>query len=143
MAIIGLTLAAEEAFQSDYDTKKGSKEATNFMLGTIDSRVMGRLRDDATSFAVNPSAPEEEVDVSVGQNTLFYLACQFGIKGWTQFRDKDGNDIPFRTQKRNMGGKSYTIVADEVLSRIPQPILAEIGEKIISLNEVTADEEKN
>src|SRR5690606_27258246 len=110
MAIIGLTLAAEQAFQSEYDTKKGSEDATTFMLGTLDSRVMGRLRDDATSFAVNPAAPEDEVDVSVGQNTLFYLACQFGIKAWTKFRDENGNDIPFKTQKRNMGGKSYTIV---------------------------------
>lgn len=143
MAIIGLTLNAEEAFQSALDPDKGTEEATTFKLGTIDSRVMGKLRDDATSFAVNPTAPEEEVDVSVGQNQLYYLVCQFGIKLWTKLHDENGNEIPFRTQKRNMGGKSYTIVADDGLCRVPQEVIAEIGQKLLNANEVTREEAKN
>lgn len=143
MAIVGITLSASVDFQSSFDPNKGQKEATTFKLATLDSRIMGKLRDDATSFSVNPSAPEDEVDVSVGQNELFYLACQFGIKGWTNLKDEDGNDIRYRTRKRNVAGRSYEIVDDLVLGRIPQPVLVEIGQKIIELNDVSEEEAKN
>lgn len=142
MAIIGLTLSAELSHQSVHDTAP-VEDRTTFKLGTLDSRIMGKLRDDATSFAVNPLAPEDEVDVSVGQNTLYYLACQFGIKGWSQFRDIDGNDIPYRTMKRNVAGRSYVIVADEVLRCVPQQVIAELGAKIIEQNDVTPEDVKN
>lgn len=143
MALVGLTLSAQTSEQSQYDPAKGTDEATTFKLGTIDSRVMGKLRDDATSFAVNPAAPEDEVDVSVGQNTLYYLACQFGIRDIQNFKDEAGNDIRFKTQKRNMGGRSYVIVADEVLSRLPQPVIVEMGQKLLDLNDVSQEEAGN
>lgn len=143
MAIIGLTLNASESYQSDLDPNKGTEEATTFKLATLDSRIMGKLRDDATTFSVNPTAPEDEVDVSVGQNELYFLACQFGIKGWTNLKDEEGNDIRFKTRKRNVGGRSYEVVDELVLGRIPQIVLQEIGREIIGLNDVDEDEEKN
>jgi len=143
MAIIGLTLSAEEAYQSKLDPDAGKDGATTFKLGTLDSKVMGRLKDDATTFAVNPTAPEDEVDVSVGQNQLYYLACQFGLRGWTGLKDTAGNDIPFRTFKRNMGGKSYAVVTDEVLSTIPQEVIAELGSKLMAMNDMTGVEAGN
>lgn len=143
MAIVGLTLSSEVAHQSKLDPDYGKENATTFKLGTLDSRIMGRLKDDATSFAVNPNAPEEEVDVSIGQNELYYLACSFGLKGWTNLKDEEGSDIKYRTRKKNFAGRTYEVVDDGALARIPQPVLSELGAEIIRLNEISLADAKN
>ncbi len=141
--IVGLTLNSQVAYQSKSDPDYGTEKATTFQLGSLDSRIVGKLRDDATSFAVNPNAPEEEVDVSIGQNELYYLACMFGLKGWTNLVDSDGNDIRYRTRKRNVAGRTYEVVDDMTLSRIPQGVLVELGREILEANEVSETDVKN
>jgi hypothetical protein len=42
-----------------YDSAKGTPEATKFTIGTLDSRVYGRLKDMATSITVDPTNPQD------------------------------------------------------------------------------------
>jgi len=150
MPIICLTLADTKIVESDQDIAKGTEKATKFKIGTLDSRVIGKLKDQSTSIGVGAAMmaggsadPDAEVDLQVDQNDMFFKACQFGLRGWSNLQDKQGNDIRFETYRRNIGGKSYDVVKDEILSLIPQTVIAEIGRKIVDLNEVTALEEKN
>lgn len=149
MPIICLTLADTKVVESELDPSKGTPAATKFKIGTLDSRVIGKLKDQSTSIGVGAAVmangsndPDAEVDLQVDQNDMFFKACQFGIRGWSNLQDKDGNEVRYETYKRNVGGKSYDIVKDEILSLIPQPVIAEIGRKIVDINEVTAAEEK-
>lgn len=143
MAIVGLTLDASRVHELDRDPAKGTPEATRFTLGTIDSRVFGKIRDKGTAFKMDPSRLDDEVETTINQEEVNFELCQFGILHWENFEDKDGQDIAFKTVKRNMRGKSYTIVDPDVLCRLPRIDLAELAKEISKDNDVTEDDAKN
>lgn len=147
MAIIGLTLSATRPFISSLDPSKGADDeadaATIFTIGTLDSRVVGKLKDAATSIGVDPNQPDKDIDLSVDQNDMHYQAAQFGLRGWKNFKDALGNDIQFITVKKSLGNRSYDVVADSVLALVPQETIAEIGQAVLAANIVTDTEAKN
>lgn len=143
MAIKALDLSALHRHVPDSDPDKGTEAETRFELGVLDSKLLGKLKDDVTTFAVNPAAPDDEVDVSVNQNQLHYLVCRHGIKGWSNLKDVKGDDVPYITRKKNVVGNNYLVVDEAVLSAIPSDVLSELGAKIISLTEVSEEERKN
>lgn len=136
MAIIGLNLAATIKVTSLYDTAEAD-EKTIFELGTLDSRVAGIIRDKATSVTVNQAAPDDEVESTVNVNAVYFEACVFGLKGFERFRDKDGNDIEARYHKRFIGGVSYKVMDPAIVGLIPSVVIAELGQKILSGNELS------
>ncbi|QIG76090.1 hypothetical protein EVC24_069 [Rhizobium phage RHph_I4] len=140
MAIIGMDLSTEKTFVFSGDPGKGTDKATKFKYGTLDSRILGILQDKATSVKVNPSAPDEDVDTQINSKAFQFEVVQFGCKGWENFQDAKGNDIEFETSKLNRGGKSYTVVNPDVLSRIPSVVIEEFAQKIMSANEMTEKE---
>ena len=143
MSIIGLDLDATRVHELKRDPAKGTPDATRFTLGTIDSRAYGQIRDKATAFKVDPNAPDEDIETSVNQEATNFELCQFGITHWENFQDKDGVDIPFRTVKRNMKGKSYHIVDPNVLCRVPRVDITELATEIAKDNDVTEEDAKN
>jgi hypothetical protein len=140
MAIIGMNLAKEKKFVFSGDPAKGSKDETAFLYGTLDSRILGILQDKATSVKVNPSAPDEDVDTQINSKAFQFEVCQFGCKGWDNFKDHEGNDIKFKTIKLNRGGKSYTVVDPDVLAQVPGIVLEEFAFKIMAANELSEKE---
>lgn len=140
MAIIGLNLTAERKFVSKYDPAKGTKDATEFTIGSLDSRILGVLQDKATSIKVNPSAPDEDVDTQINSKAFQFEVCQFGIRGWKNFKDEKGDDINFVTNKLNRGGKSYTVVQPDLVSQIPQIVIEEMSAAIMKGNVLDEDE---
>lgn len=143
MSIIGLDLDATRVYELKRDPDRGTPEATRFTLGTIDSRVYGKIRDKSTAFKVDPKAPDDEVETSINQEETNFETCQFGITHWDNFVDPKGVEIVFKTIKRNMKGKSYTIVDPEVLCRLPRADLSELATEISKENDVTEDDAKN
>lgn len=140
MAIIGINLAAEKSHVSVYDPAKGTDEATKFLYGSLDSRILGILQDRATSIKVNTSAPEDDVDTQINSKAFQFEVCQFGIKGWENFKDRDGNDIAFRTIKLNRGGKTYKVVDPAILSQVPGVVLEELSGVIMAANQLSEEE---
>lgn len=143
MPIIGISLSAEREYQSRFDPAKDTPEATVFSLGTLDSRVFGKLRDMATTIQVDPSRPEDEVSTTVNLNEINYATVQFGLKGWRNFRDATGNDIPFKTTRRAVGGSTYHVVDNDTLKRLPAAVISELADEIRRDNELTESAAKN
>jgi len=139
MPIIGLDLTAKRTLESRYDTAKGTPEATKFEIGTLDSRVHGYIKDMATTFTVDPTpgAAQEEVQTSMEQSLVNFTACQFGLRGWSNLKDAEGNDLPFKTRSKALGGKSYQVVSDEVLRQVPGAVLSELAVEILKANDLT------
>lgn len=140
MAIIGMDLATEKKFVFSGDPAKGTKDATVFLYGTLDSRILGILQDKATSVKVNPSAPDEDVDTQINSKAFQFEVVQFGCRGWSNLKASNGDDIDFRMVKLNRGGKSYTVVDPDVLARVPGVVIDEFAQRIMSANEMTSDE---
>lgn len=143
MPIVGLTLDSTREFVSSFDSAKGTPEATVFILGTLDSRVFGLIRDKATTLSVDTSRPNDEVTTHINANDVAFMTVQYGLKGWKNFRDAGGNDIPFRTIKKNHSGQTYVVVDPEVVKRLPTAILMEVAEEIRRDNEMAEIEAKN
>ncbi len=142
MSIIGLNLGSTRAFESTHDPDKGQPEATKFVLTTLDSRVMGKIRDRAATMRVDPTRPDDEVDTSINIEDVNFMTAQFGITGWENFRGHNGEDIDFKSVGRRLAGKSYVIVDPEVLARVPLAIIREIADEIRKDNELDEQDEK-
>lgn len=134
MAIKALKLDSTESFVSRFDPAGDTDEATRFQIGALDSRVMGFIRDKATKIVVDPKAPTDSVETSVNAAEVNFLTVQFGLKGWTNFKDDAGNDITFRTVSKFVAGKSYTVVAPETLALLPITIVDELADRIRDKN---------
>jgi hypothetical protein len=136
MPIYGLSLAATQKIHSQYDDAPDD-EKTVFEIGTLDSRVAGLIRDKATSVTVNQSAPDDEVESNVNMNAVYFEACVYGVKGFERFKDKDGNDIGARFLKRFHGGVSYKVMDPAIVALLPNPVVVELGQKILAGNELS------
>jgi len=143
MAIVGLSLAATRPFQSRLDSARGTPEATTFRLGTLDSRILGKIKDMATTINVDPTQPDDEVSTSINGNEVNFQTVAYGLKGWENFKDAKGNDIAFQTLTRRHSGQVYEVVDPEVLKLVPQAVLAELAYEITRDNEVSETEGKN
>ena len=141
--ITGLSLDQSTDFVSEFDPdrEKPDGNPTKFKLMTLDSRVMGHLRDLATKLKVNPNAgPDDDVETTVAMNEVAFQTVQFGCGGAAPFDDQDGNDIPWRTMKRNLGGKSYEIASDTVINRLPLRVISELAVELRKINNLGEDE---
>ncbi len=144
MAIKALNLGKTWDFQSKSDPDRGTEQATTFHLQSLDSRVMGKLRDNTTKFLVDPSNPEDVAETSVNAENLNFESAQFGCTGWDNFQDPvSGVPIAMKTVPRRLGGKSYQIVDPEVLCLVPLSVIGEMGEDIRKANELTEEDAKN
>jgi hypothetical protein len=137
MAIKGLSLSSIRVYESKLDPAKGTPEATKWQLGTLDSRVMGMIKDMATSFTVNPAAPTDEVETSINRNEVNFQLVSYGLRGWSGFVDDKGNDLPFKKLTRRHGGSTYDVVDPDSIKLIPQAIIEELANEIGKDNEVS------
>lgn len=139
MAIKCTNLAKVRQFQSKFDPEKGTEGATTFRLKGLDARVMAKLRDDALVYRVSGDAKDldAEAEARMAGNQLSFNVCQFGIDGWDNLLDEEtGDEIPYKTKTRHLGGKSYEVVDPDVLGRIHPKIIAELAREIRGGNEL-------
>ena len=139
MALIGLSVAGTDSFQSSLDPAKGTPEATVFTLGTLDVFITAHIIDRAMQF----SGQGEDTKIEFRNNQQNIDAVRFGLKGWANFKDAAGNDIPFKTLKRNVHGRDYTVVSDDSLNALPLELIEELAGELRKKNTLTKDEAKN
>ncbi len=117
---------------------------TKWKIGVIDSLIMAEIQDLITIFE-----PDSQGDRSGPAKTKLCInlvrveAARYGLKGWENFVDSMGSQIPFRTEKRYIGGKSVDALADELLRTIPFDIVSALGERILNKNKFLEEEAKN
>ena len=143
MPIIGISLEATRQYESTHDSAKGTPEATKFELGTIDSRMFGRIKDMATSISIDPNKGAEEMTTNINGNDVAFNTVLYGLRGWTNFNDETGKEIKFKTVKKFVASTTYKIADPEVVRLIPDEIIAELAAEIRKSNEVSEVEAKN
>ncbi len=62
---------------------------------------------------------------------------RFGLLGFDNFKDKDGNDVKFTTQSKDIHSSSYRVVSDNIISLIPIDIIIELGGKILEITKLS------
>jgi hypothetical protein len=142
MALVGLRIGATRSFQSKTDPAKGTEEATTFHLKTLSSRVHMDLRDRATKFVPNPETPDT-MAAEWRPNLIAHDTVRFGLGGWENFTDEDGNDLPFDTVKRVVGNATYECVSDDCMDYLNPELIRELSDAINAANELSEEEAKN
>lgn len=140
MAVKALSLGSTRKYELKSDPDRGTDGATRFIIGTLDSRTVGRINDAATTMHVNPSRPDEEIETSINTSVRNFMACEFGLRGWENFKDDKGNDIKFRTVSRRHGGQSYAVVDPEIMNLLPYDVVAELANEVLSDNTMSLEE---
>lgn len=68
---------------------------------------------------------------------------RFGLLGFSNFKDKDGNDVKFTTQIKDIHSKSHQVVSGNIIDFIPVDIIIELGGKILEITKLSEQVIKN
>jgi len=149
MGIKALQTGTVHTHVSKYDKRPAEGEPghdefvpTTWKYRTLDSRVLGLLKDKTTKIGIDPSKPDEEITTTVAQNAYNFDVCAFGLDkpdNFTVDGTPDGAPVPWKTVSRNFGGKSYEVVSPETLGMIPDAIIVELSEKITETNSLSPE----
>ena len=115
---------------------------TVWLLGTLDMRIRKQLEDIAIEYETTPGRPESakaKASFNIGKSELEFVA--FGLKGFENFNKPDGKPMYFKTEPRVVGGRTYQVVAEDVIKVIP--IISELAMKIKEINTLGEVETKN
>lgn len=129
----------------DYVSKLDKEEPkTIWKLGVLDTRMRKQLEDLGIEYETDPAQPttgKAKVKLNLGKSELEFVS--FGLKGFENFFDKNGEQIHFKTEGRIVNGKPYHVVAEEILKIIPGNIITELAVKIKEINNIGEAERKN
>jgi hypothetical protein len=118
--------------------------ATVFKLGVLDVFLMGQIYDRSTKVTRSiVDNPDGDINVITQVNATNIDAVKFGLKGWQNFKDGGGNDLPFQSVKQFIMGREYEVCADETLRLLGIQLIQELAGKIKEASEVSKVEVKN
>lgn len=139
--IKALDLSEQIKYVSKLD--KGDSPTT-WYLGVLDTRIRKQIEDVSLEYEIDPSAPSSakaKTSFNIGKSELDFV--QFGLKNFDNFVDSAGKAIQFKTETKISGGRTYHIVADEIIRIIPGDIVRELAAEIKRINSVGEEERKN
>jgi hypothetical protein len=149
MAIRALQVGQTFTHVSKFDVRPKEGEPghdtykpTKWKWKVLDSRVLGLLKDKTTKIGIDPSKPEEEITTHVSQNQFNFDVCSLALEEPEDFYlDAEcTRKVKWQTGKRNIGGKSYDIVTNETMGLIPDIVIAELAEIIMTGQQPTVEE---
>lgn len=112
--------------------------------------LLGALSVEERAYIIDRTGVVQEFDEQTGQTRLIHRAgtrnveaCRFGIRGWSNFPDKDGNDIPFKTINRSLNGVDRAVPSPESMGALTVALITEIGTVILERNALTETTRKN
>lgn len=141
MALVGIRVGATREYELKRDPERGTPEATKFLIGTVLARVAGWIKDRAATFTGSPDGGSE-ITAAFHGNDAAYDLVRFGLKGWSNFRNDTGNDLPFKTESRIIKGVSLDAVTDECMDALSLEDIRELSEEIEKANTVDPAEGK-
>jgi len=143
MALIGID--PDEIFEFVSKHEKDLESPTVFKLGVIDSLTIAKIEDNLTVFTIDPKDTDAKTDTKMSTGKREVELVKAGLKGWDNFKDKKGNDIPFEVQpnRSQSQGKTVDIPKESTLKRIPKIILTELANELYNQNKLDEVERKN
>ena len=136
MAIKGLSFGEREAYFMREDVKSLDEGGTPFYLQNIPSAVQSRLFDMQSSATVTFGESTQQT-VNNRTSARNREAFRFGIGGWDNFNDSDDKPIPYETREIMEGGRTYRVITEETMDRIPLSVVNEVGDEVFRRNTMT------
>lgn len=122
----------------------GENGVTCFDLSPIDGVLLSAIEDSQTQFKVSGADENGSPDISINLHAKRVEMVRFGLKGWSNFKDATGQDVPFTLSKQPVGRVGVRpCVSPQSLMRLPKQVIDELAEKISEMSTVTKEQEKN
>lgn len=121
----------------DYVLKdeRETADPTVFVLGVLSSEVEATIED-----ALVKVGADKTMTAATGSQVVKVL--RFGLRGWRNFRDGTGAEVPFPTSKAVMD-KGRPTITDAGLTMLAPKHRRELADAIVERNTVTEVEAKN
>ena len=131
MAITGLSKQETSEYISEKDPCKSEAEgATVFIIGAVDKETIGALKDGAQILETSDGVQR----IVLNTSATMVKACRVGLRGWRNFKDAQGKDIPFKTVEDYMFSKAVRLVSDDTIAAMPYDLIMELGRVIVDRN---------
>jgi len=124
--ITGIDTSASQEFISKYDT---GEPKTIWRIGVLTARAFAYVSSEMSDPAKSINAMIEIV--------------RFALRGFDNFKDKDGNDVKFTTKNKDVYSQSFAVVSDSIISVIPTDVIIELGGKILEITKLPEQVIKN
>lgn len=134
MAIIGISKTEEERIYHPGDENEPEEKRTYFVVGAVDLDTRIKLMDRQQVQEMTAEGNYRLVSRGYETNADW---CRAGLKGWTNFKDEHGKDIPCHIIQGALFGKPMSVLSDESLAFIPPHIVSWIGQEIMTRNTAT------
>ena len=116
-----------------------SEKPTVWKLGVIDSITMSKL--DKVDVEYNMDTEDTKIKANLMGRELEFV--RYGLKGWQNFCDKNGQEIKPEFNTIGRAGGSSQVLVDRVLQKIPADVIREIAQGIRKGNVLSESERKN
>lgn len=117
----------------------GEAQPAIWKLGVLDALTRAKVEKQDVSW--NPMNDEAKITTNFSGREVEYV--RYGLRGFLNFLDKEGKEIPFKTTTIGTVGRGYQVVADDTLRRIPIAVIKELAREISKDNTLTDSERKN
>jgi len=115
---------------------------TIFNLGILDSLTRAHLDDQHLEFRKKDTTDPKLEDVAIHDKYVWFV--RFGLRGWENFKDDNGVDIPFETEEISIPrlGKRM-VVKEDCMKRLELVHIIELGIQILNNNHAQEVEKKS
>ena len=140
-----MPVAFDETEVRDYSFPWDTDEnKTVWKIGVLDTPLRAYLTDRLTDFSYGKGDMSAPADITLHQNIMYLEAIRYGIKGWENFKDKSGNDIPYLTEMISISKLGNRLgIKDFSLRKIRYEWIEDLGKEVMRLNKLDKEEEKN
>ena len=122
---------------------KDAKEAgaTVFVLRTLSAAAMSRINDSSRYVEYDIGTDTQKFFQTDSYQAL--VAFRYGVQDILNLQDGEGNVIPVTRHKVTEGNVVLDVLSEDIINRIPNSVISEVGKEIIKRNSLTASEAKN
>jgi hypothetical protein len=126
-------ITPDQTFEYICESDRGSEQPTKWVLGILDSRLMAHIEDAVAKLEMGKKG-SDQADPVFRTGTRRWLLVKFGLRGWVNFVDANGQPFAESFDTTPLFGKSYKTVNDRVLELIPTSVLTELAGELSEQN---------
>lgn len=109
---------------------KDDAEGTVFKLGYLSGPLMLKIGNGWAGDITKENLSDVMIDL-----------CRYGVRGWTSFKNKNGQDIPCKIEKMESFGKERNVLSQDSLECLTQNQIIKIGTEIYR-NQILSEQDK-
>lgn len=141
MAIRGVNLSQTLKFVSANDPEKGTPGETSFIFKKLDGFQGAYLGDSMVGFEQDRKTGQQSTKIHMGR--VSFETIQLALQEAQNFLDPETNlPIEIRHVQKNIMGRTYLVVDDEIMRKIPPEIIQEAYQYLSDQSAVGLNEAK-